>query len=145
MCELARPGPAWARHGNGTGAAWERHGMCELALSLTFCWSQTSSAPSTIDEMNISETLSEVRRRNVGIKPCVLHCKQSNFLFPERLLFATHARRQNTYVTFTVATATPDAQLPATSRFSPLCRHKTAEVPTEPTILLGKASMEPSG
>jgi hypothetical protein len=24
---------SWARHGRGMGAAWERHGMCELAFN----------------------------------------------------------------------------------------------------------------
>jgi hypothetical protein len=32
MCELTRHGMAVERYENGMGAAWARHGMCELAL-----------------------------------------------------------------------------------------------------------------
>ena len=48
MCELTQ-GMAGERHGNGMGAAWARHAMCESALS---GWSDKFSA-STIDGNNI--------------------------------------------------------------------------------------------
>ena len=36
MCELTH-GMAGERRGNGMGAAWERHAMCESAFSVTPC------------------------------------------------------------------------------------------------------------
>jgi hypothetical protein len=48
MCEITH-GMAGERHGNGMGAAWARHAMCESALS---GWSDKFSA-STIDGNNI--------------------------------------------------------------------------------------------
>jgi hypothetical protein len=34
---------AWARHEHGTGTAWERHGMCELAFTGTNLYQSLSS------------------------------------------------------------------------------------------------------
>jgi hypothetical protein len=39
MCE-----PALTRQGNGSGTAWERHGMCELAVSV-LCERDLSAVP----------------------------------------------------------------------------------------------------